>query len=155
MPQQDQDLRAPSVSATDASVDALCRNLVYRFYELYDQAGYAELVEMFTPEGSWYRANRLLRGREQMLAALAERPAQRRSLHAVCNLQVLPSSPTRIDLRYWLTVLRSDEAVPREQAATIASPSMVLSARAEVVLHNGQPRFTHKALQREFLFEPA
>jgi hypothetical protein len=155
MPQQNQDLAPADEPGTDASVQTLCRNFVYRFYERYDQAAYAQLVQMFMPDGSWYRANQLLRGREQIIAALQQRPARRRSLHAVCNLQILPGQHGHVDLRYWLTVIRSDEAPEAEAPATIASASMVLSASAEILMQADGPRFTRKTLKREFLFAPA
>jgi pimeloyl-ACP methyl ester carboxylesterase len=155
MPHQAPQPLGPSTAGTDPALDTLCRNFLYRFYELYDQADYDALVGLFTPEGSWYRANELLQGPEQMLAALQQRPGQRRSLHAVNNLQVLPSSATHIELRFWLTVFRSDEPAARDQPVSIASPAMLLSGRADVVMQAGQPRFAHQSLQREFLFTPA
>lgn len=132
-----------------------CRNFVYRFYERYDQADYAALVDMFTPDGSWFRANQALNGRAAILAALQQRPAHRRSLHAVNNLQVMPSSPSQCELRYWLTVLRSDQALAPDEPASIRSATMVLSGSAQIVLRAGELRFTRKQLKREFLFTPA
>lgn len=113
----------------NAHVFKACEQAISRFYARLDGLEAGPVGAMFAADGVWHRQGAVLRGGAAVDAALAQRPAGRRSAHLISNLFFNAQDDLQIRASYLLQVFRHDagpEADPRD-AAPIASSLLAIT----------------------------
>ena len=91
------------------AVDALilrqaCADVACRFFRYLDRRHYDELAGLFAPDGIWVRQGAQLRGRDAIVAALAQRPAGLVTRHLISNVWVEVESEEAARVHYDVSV---------------------------------------------------
>lgn len=129
-----------------------CSRLLLCFYDLFDRWDYEGMSALFTPDGVWHRAGKLLLGRAAIVAELQKRSTTQKIRHVVTNLLVDVHDETHAEARCYLTVYRQDSGTATSAPAVIRSPSLVLLVTASLSDGPEGWRIARQAMQREFEF---
>jgi uncharacterized protein (TIGR02246 family) len=78
------------------NIEHVCERLSHDFGYHLDQRDYAALANLFAADGVWIRHGDRLQGREQLLAAMADRPADRFARHIVTNIHFAEVTADRV-----------------------------------------------------------
>lgn len=78
-------------------VEAQCTQLCYRFAHHLDSGESDSMIGLFTADGVFDRVGQLLRGRDEMRAAFAERPTGITSRHVVTNVHFIEVASDRAE----------------------------------------------------------
>jgi uncharacterized protein (TIGR02246 family) len=76
------------MSSSETDIRQACADVANRFFRCLDRQQYDELADLFAPDGAWIRQGAELRGREAIVAVLAQRPAALVTRHLVSNVWV-------------------------------------------------------------------
>lgn len=123
---------------------------LHAFVSHLDERRYAQLLQMFLPEGRWLRQGRWLEGREAIGAALQARPPAMRVRHLITNVLVQPGEGDDLRLEAYMTAYR--------QVGPQAAPALYRLNLVGCVYrrHEGVWRLAEQQLLPEFEFpEPA
>ena len=131
-----------------------CAQLLYRFYYLFDQFRYDDMVGLFLSDGTWHRAGKALKGREAILAALHERSATQRVRHVITNVLVDAVDETTAEAVLYVTAYHHDSGVEDGPPPRIKSPYLLLVATATLVKTGETWRIAVQTMKREFEFAP-
>ena len=106
----------------DAQVFADIHQLLADFFGCVDGNHLGGAAECFAPDGTWHRMGTDLTGREAILAALNERPADRITLHLFSNLRLLDHDADSATYTYGLIVhvTRTEDGSPRPGTMTMS-----------------------------------
>jgi hypothetical protein len=102
-----------------------CERLLLEFIRTLDLGDPGDVADLFTPDGvwEWPAGNRAIRGREQLRAYFAGRPADRMSRRLLTNILVEVESPARARATSYLVTYRVDghpgEMVPPPAPANV------------------------------------
>jgi len=129
-----------------------CSRVLLCFYERFDRWDYEGMAALFTPDGAWHRAGKLLQGRAAIVAELQKRSTTQKIRHVVTNLLVDVHDETHAEARCYLTVYRQDSGTATSAPAMIRSPSLVLVVTASLVGGVAGWRIARQTMQREFEF---
>ena len=99
-----------------------CEQAVHRFYSALDASDFPAVGTCFAPEGVWHRQGAVLLGPDQVLEALAKRPAGRTTAHLVQNLVVSVEAPTVASVEYMTLVYRVDADLPASGVVELGLP---------------------------------
>lgn len=136
-----------------ASTFSELQQITHRFYYYLDERRYEDLVDLFRPEALWHRQGKILNGRAQMLAALAERPASQVIRHIITNSFLEHAAENDATLIAYLTAYRYDDGSPQgKRPLTIDGPYRVLLIKKQFVRDNGRWSIAESAGVPEFEF---
>jgi len=79
-----------------------CLAVVQGFFDALDMHAHDRALAFFAADGVWERQGNTLAGHAAINAALAQRSAQRRTFHAVCNPVVSLESSDQAIVRFYL-----------------------------------------------------
>ncbi|MFC4063428.1 nuclear transport factor 2 family protein [Actinoplanes subglobosus] len=102
-----------------------CQRLLVEFLRRLDLGDPGSVAELFTPNGiwEWPDGDRLVRGRQELRAYFASRPADRMSRRLCTNVLIDVESPTRATGTSYLVTYRVDgyrgEMVPPPAPANV------------------------------------
>jgi len=147
------DFLAVSEMATESVYESLVQ-VTHRFFYFLDEFRYDDLVALMTEDAVWHRQGKVLRGREQVLAALAERPRTQRIRHVITNAFVDEDGAGSARLTAYLTAYRADEGVSRPPPQTIDGPFRLLLVDARFVRTEAGWRMAEQRGTPEFEFRP-
>jgi ketosteroid isomerase-like protein len=102
----------------DLDADRACQRLAVASYSLMDQGRYAETAALFTEDATWVRGGKPVTGRDNILAALHQRPATDISRHIVTNVLVTVTSEREAVATAMFVPLRG----ARREDGTVATP---------------------------------
>ena len=120
----------PSIDR-QVQIDRTCQALVLRVFRDLDEFDYAGVVSCFAPDGVWLRAAGECRGREQIRAALEQRPRNQVVCHVVTNMLIDFPSSRSATMSAYNTVYRAED--PVALPATIPAPLGVWSLEAQLI----------------------
>lgn len=129
------------------------QQLVHRFYHHLDERKYHDLVAMMRPDATWHRQGKVLRGRDQVLAALNERPPTLVIRHIITNTFLEHETDNDAQLIAYMTAYRYDDGKPATaRPLAIDSPYRVLLIKKRFVRVDGQWWIAESAGTTEFEF---
>lgn len=79
---------------------------LHAFFNHLDNRRYAEVLELFLPQGRWLRQGHWLEGREAILAALNARPASIKVRHVISNVVVSQVTAAEAHVEACMTAYR-------------------------------------------------
>lgn len=129
-----------------------CSRLLLRFYDLFDRWDYEGMSALFTQEGTWHRAGKVLQGGPAIVAELHRRSTTQKIRHVVTNLLVDVHDETHAEAHCYLTVYRHDSGSATSTPAVIQSPSLILVVTASLEYGSAGWRIARQTMQREFEF---
>lgn len=97
-----------------------CQQHLLRFFHHLDAKRYEEASELFHPDGVWLLPGSSFRGRDHVLAALRQRPAERTTCHVASNALVMRDDDSGVHMICLLTTyaVESAAAATRTRADT-------------------------------------
>jgi ketosteroid isomerase-like protein len=98
--------------SSDTDIRQACADVASRFFRCLDRRQYDELASLFASGGTWVRQGAELRGRDAIVAALAQRPATLVTRHLLSNVWVDIESPETAHVHYDVSVYARTEAGP-------------------------------------------
>lgn len=107
-----------SASRSNALLLAETTQRLHAFFHHLDEGRYAEVVEMFSADGRWWRQGRWSSGRAEVRAALDARPAGQRVRHVITNAWVSTATSDQATVEAYMTAYRHDG--PAQGVARIA-----------------------------------
>lgn len=107
-------------STTDTADLVECQRLAIASYSLMDQGRYEETVALFSEDAVWVRGGRPVKGREEILAALRQRPETMVSRHLVTNVLVERTGTDAASATACFVPLRGD----RRDDGSVAMPTI-------------------------------
>jgi hypothetical protein len=128
-----------------------CRQQLVHFFDRLDARRYEEIPPLFDGQGVWARPGAVLQGRDAILAALLQRPANRRTRHIVANFLVDADRAGEVDARCMLaTFAVDDEAASPRLVDALAG---LYLARATLSCAGGETRFLRLELSPEMTID--
>jgi len=128
-----------------------CQQAIHRFYAALDASDMDTVSAAMADDGVWLRQGEALRGPDAVRAALARRPAGRRTAHLVQNLVVDVIDPGRAQAQFMTLVYRHDADAPVSGAAPLGAPLSISFHRERLVRSdNGVWKFVEKESERRF-----
>jgi hypothetical protein len=126
------------MNVQDLLDERACLTALVRYCSLIDDGHAAEVVELFSADGTWTLGETTLRGAGDLRRAFArrERMSSRTSRHVLSNVEIAlkPASdgaPRLASGRAYLTAYRHDATAPDGGAAPVEPPVLVGDLRAE------------------------
>ena len=137
----------------EPEIVAACEQAVLRLYHALDRADYATVLAQFAAEGTWQRGPALLRGRQQILAALEKRSATQVIRHVASNFLWSARDGQEVMAAFYLTVYHSDAGAPVALPVAIDRPFLAGDAACRLTCEaDGRWRIRHMAFDRVFEF---
>ncbi len=100
--------------------------MTHRFYWYLDEFRYQDMIDMMREDGVWHRQGKVLRGREQVLEALNQRPATQRIRHVLTNPFIVDRRDNSVRMSAYMIAFKADEGVRQPAPQTIEGPSRML-----------------------------
>jgi hypothetical protein len=110
----------------------IAAHLFSRLFVGLDTNVYSEAAACFSADGVWHRQGKILQGKTQILAALEQRPAGRKTLHVVTNMIAKSSGINTADVSYYLLAYRYDLKSREEGPAPIVAPIVMGICQARI-----------------------
>ena len=145
---------APDPAAVSKLQPCLAQ-LTHQFFYCLDEFRYDELVSLMETDGSWHRQGKVLRGRDAVLKALAERPGTMRIRHVITNLLVTGVEDDTASVVAYLTAYRHDDGTDSPMPRVIAGPYRILIVRTRFRRHGEGWLIAEQSGTTEFEFAPA
>ncbi|RKE38653.1 SnoaL-like protein [Paraburkholderia sp. BL23I1N1] len=127
-----------------------CIKTVYEFFHCLDDRTHDQIVELFPAHGVWDRNGEMLEGRAAIANALANRPADRRTFHAVCNPLVELTQSNRATVHFYLTVYEAKKDMSVRSAPIV--PSAVRRCTDSLVFDGSRWLIERKSSSRHLPF---
>lgn len=128
-----------------------CQQAIHRFYAALDASDMDAVSAAMADDGVWHRQGQALRGPAAVQAALAQRPAGRRTAHLVQNLLVDVIDPGHAQAQFMTLVYRHDADAPLSGAAPLGGPLSISFHRERLVCTKGGVwKFVEKVSERRF-----
>jgi hypothetical protein len=108
-----------------------------------------------TPDASWHRQGKVLRGPAAVLEALGERPATMRIRHVITNLFIADAAEDSANTIAYMTAYRHDDGTERPMPRTIAGPFRVLLVKTRFRRQQDGWLIAEQSATSEFEFQPA
>jgi len=134
-----------------AEMHAVLSQLTHRFFWYLDEFRYQDLVDTMEPEARWHRQGKVLRGREEALAALEVRSRTQKIRHVMTNLQITSLSADEASTVGYMTVYKHDDGADAPLPRTIGGPSGFLLVRTSFRRHGDQWLISEQAATPEFV----
>lgn len=106
---------------TAADADRL-EELILDFFMGLDTGDFEALVACMAPDGDWHRQGKVLRGRDTILKAMADRGSDVRTAHLVTNFQIVSASGDSASVRFYMAGHRFDGPVTKGEPAPMDVP---------------------------------
>ncbi|MBV9235381.1 MAG: nuclear transport factor 2 family protein [Xanthobacteraceae bacterium] len=130
-----------------------CAQVLTRFFNDFDQWRYADMADLFAPDGVWHRQGQALAGRAAILAALAERSTTQRVPHVVTNVQIeVIDADTAASLLY-VTAYRHDSGAKQADPPRIRAPYLLLVVPGRLRRTSDGWKIARMEMNRAFEFE--
>jgi hypothetical protein len=100
--------------------------MTHRFHWYLDEFRYHDMIEMMREDCVWHRQGKVLKGREQVLAALNERPVTQRIRHLISNPFIAERKDNSVRLIAYMLGYKADEGVKKPAPQTIDGPLRLL-----------------------------
>jgi hypothetical protein len=126
-----------------------CSQTVLRLFDAMDALRYDDVAAAFTPDGVWHRAGKALRGREAIVAAMHERPSDRRVRHVITNVLVEVHNDATASGSCYVTAYAGPLS---DEPAVINAPWMMLTARHAFVATPAGWKIRESTIVRDFVF---
>ena len=130
--------------------------LLHRFFHALDQSYYADLLALFEPDAIWHRQGAVLRGHDEIRAALDKRSATQRIRHVLSNTFVAAAEPApegdKARLISYMTAYRFDNGVLPVGLVTIEGPMQLYAVNATVLLAPQRAGIAELEITPEFCF---
>jgi len=120
-----------------------CTQLLHRFYGFLDEKRYAEMADLFVPEGAWVRLGEELRGPKAILAAMDSRQDWL-TAHVVTNIRVSVVNANEAHTVQYVTLYRQEGHKPADGPAPVVPPLGLLRHADHLVRRDGEWRFLRK-----------
>jgi hypothetical protein len=139
-----------TVSAADARAAAWdCSQTVLRLFGAMDALRYADVAAAFTDDGVWHRAGKVLAGRAAIVAAMNERPPDRRVRHVITNIIIDVHDETRASGSCYVTAYAGPLS---DEPAVINAPWLVLTATHTFRATADGWKISESTITRDFVF---
>ena len=102
------------------------------------------------PEGVWHRQGRALRGPDEVLAAVRQRPPGRVTAHLVQNLVVDLMNEDEATARYLSLVYRHDGPAGADEPAPLSAPLSISAGNDRLRRANGEWLVVERRSRRLF-----
>lgn len=102
-----------------------CERRVIRFMADFDSQQYEKASELFAPDGVWHRPDGDIRGRENFLSRMAQRPRGLLVRHVITNLRSQRVDSGTIRVESYVTVYRYDFEQDISYPASLGGPAVV------------------------------
>jgi hypothetical protein len=93
-------------------ISSATSSILCRLFHSLDQGEYDALGKCFATSGTWERQGKILRGRAEIIEALAARAATLHTIHIIQNFLIDETSDLGAAVSFYLTVYRHDSASP-------------------------------------------
>ena len=123
---------------------------ILRFYSALDRSDYDSLAAAMAPEGVWHRQGRALRGPDEVLAAVRQRPPGRVTAHLVQNLVVDLMNEDEATARYLSLVYRHDGPAGADEPAPLSAPLSISAGNDRLRRANGEWLVVERRSRRLF-----
>jgi hypothetical protein len=115
------------------------QQLVHRFYYYLDERRYQDLVDLMRRDAVWHRQGKILRGREEVMAALNQRPASQVIRHVITNMFLDQESEGDVRLIAYLTAYKYDDGtMTTTRPLSIDAPFRFLLIKKHFVRDGGR-----------------
>jgi hypothetical protein len=132
-----------------------CAQLLVRFFNHFDQWRYAEMADLFAPDGVWNRQGRALQGKAAILSVLEARSRTQTVRHVVTNIQVDVRDSATAEFVLYVTAYMHDTGTRPDVPPKIASPYLVLVVPGLLVKLGADWKIQSMSMNREFEFDGA
>jgi hypothetical protein len=131
-----------------------CTQLTHRLFYCLDESKYEQLVSLFEEGGVWHRQGEVLKGREQILRAMAKRPSTQRIRHVITNCFIESASQGLVNLVAYMVAYRFDDGTMHTGPVKISRPFRISVVRAALRQTEGTWKVADINLTPEFEFMP-
>ena len=129
-----------------------CTQILTRFFNLFDQWRYEDMVELFAPDGVWHRLGKALQGRAAIISALNARSRTQTVRHVVSNVQVDVTDAASAEFLLYITAYIHDTGSRPLEPPKIRSPYLVLVVPGALVKVGEDWKIARMTMNREFEF---
>ena len=137
---------------SERAIEWDCTRLVISFYNLLDEKRYAELADLFAPDGAWVRLGRALVGPNAIVEAMRERENWL-TAHVVTNIRIEVIDADHAETTQYITLYRHEGWNEKDGPAPMILPLAVLRHRDKLVRQGSEWKFQRKTskaiMQRE------
>jgi hypothetical protein len=126
-----------------------CSQTVLRLFGAMDALRYDDVAAAFTPDGVWHRAGKALRGRAAIVAAMNERPSDRRVRHVITNVVVDVHDESTASGMCYVTAYAGPLS---DEAAVVNAPWLMLTATHDFVATPNGWKIRESTIVRDFVF---
>ncbi len=102
-----------------------CQKLLTLFCLYSDTRQYNKLVNLFTPDGVWYRLGEELRGHKKLRKALDARPLKALSRHVISNILVTAIDANHAESISYKSIYRHEEGEVLDKPVPLNGPKWV------------------------------
>ena len=102
-----------------------CQRILTQFCLYSDTRQYDKLVNLFTPDGVWYRLGEELRGHDKLRKALEARPLEALSRHVISNVLVTVIDEKHAESISYKSIYRHEEGEVLEKPVPLNGPKWV------------------------------
>jgi uncharacterized protein (TIGR02246 family) len=114
---------------SDTDIRQACTDVASRFFRCLDRRQYDELADLFAPDGTWFRQGAELRGRDAIVAALAQRPAALVTRHLLSNVWVDIITQDAVHVHYDVSVYTQSGTSPPRHAQILSGIDRLIRVR--------------------------
>lgn len=132
----------------DTAVEIECAKTTLTFFHLLDLRDGGGCAALIAVDGVWERQGKVLRGREAVSGALAERPTGRKTCHLVTNVVVTALGPREAKVDFCL--LTFEGADSQDSAPPVGRPAGIRRCVDEMVLTDEGWRIARKSSAQVF-----
>jgi hypothetical protein len=139
----------PATERDAQAIEHACARTVLQLFGAMDDLHYDRVAAAFTPDGVWHRAGKALRGHDQIIAAMNERPVDRLVRHVITNTIVDVLDDAHAEGRCYVTAYAGPAS---DGPPAINAPWLLLTATHRFALSDGAWKIAESRIVRDFVF---
>lgn len=139
----------------ERAIEWECQRILTRFCLYGDTRQYDKWVNLFTPDGVWYRLGEELRGHEKLRTAMEARPTAALSRHVLTNVLVTVIDVDHAESVSYKSIYRHEEGETLDKPVPLNGPKWVSVYTDKLVRTDDGWRIQEKEGVTLFEREPA
>ncbi len=128
------------------AIEVECRRLVVAFFHCVDDFDYGPVINMFVPDGVFFRGRDEFRGRDAILSVHEARARDRRTRHVCTNMLVDVIDGTHAEGRSYCMVFGYQGDVADDVGAPIDIPDALIEFHDKFVLADEGWKFAERRM---------
>ena len=128
-------------------------DVVTKVYYYLDERRYQDILELFVPDGKWFRKEKWRQGRADILASLNERPATQIVRHVITNAHLDQLNADQAVVRAYMLSYTFDDGAMHQTPIDLAGPNKLFVMEGNLSMVGSVWKLTSLSSCTEFSFK--